>query len=331
VKILIGLMLILTASAVSGFAQVVERISIPFGRTNEDLELSLLHKASATEAESHTVLFVHGATFPSSMAVGYRFGGRSWMDELSEAGWDVWALDFLGYGRSSRYAEMQQAANANPPLGRAPVAAEQIRTAVEFILKERRVAKVSIVAHSWGTIAAGLYASRSPQTIDRLVLFGPVAQRLGERVVKETIPAWWCLSERDQIDRFTRYVPKGESQVFEPSAMKVWARAYMKTDNQSEKRESRCVRVPSGPNADIEDAWHGHLGYDPHEIRVPTLIIRGEWDVVTKNEDAAWLFQRMDSAPIKRSMVLSKGTHVMHLESGRLQLYSEVRNFLAGE
>ena len=40
------------------------------------------------------VLYVHGATFPSALSVGYRFGGRSWADDLHAAGFDVWAFDF---------------------------------------------------------------------------------------------------------------------------------------------------------------------------------------------------------------------------------------------
>jgi len=33
-----------------------------------------------------------------------------------------------------------------------------------------------LVAHSWGTIAAGLFASRCPDLIDRLVFFGPLTR-----------------------------------------------------------------------------------------------------------------------------------------------------------
>jgi pimeloyl-ACP methyl ester carboxylesterase len=312
--------------ALDAVAQDIERLSIPFGK-NDEFALSLLHKPSDRKV-ARAVLFVHGATFPSSMAVGYKFEGRSWMDDLSEAGWDVWALDFMGYGGSSRYPEMSLPANANPPLGRATIAAEQVHSAVEFILNRRGLGKLSIVAHSWGTIVAGVYATRYPQTLDRLVLFGPVAQRTGSADAIDQQPAWWCVSEKDQTDRFSGYVPHGEAQVFEVSAMKRWAADYLQTDTQSGTRSARCVRVPNGPGADIEEAWHGHLAYDPHLILAPTLIVRGEWDVVTKNADAEWLFRRLDSAPVKRDVVISKGTHVMHLESSRLQLYSEVKNFL---
>src|SRR5689334_14719484 len=49
------------------------------------------------------VLYVHGATFPSNLSVGYAIDGRSWAGEMAAAGLDVWSIDFVGYGSSSRY------------------------------------------------------------------------------------------------------------------------------------------------------------------------------------------------------------------------------------
>ena len=46
------------------------------------------------------VLYVHGATFPAALSVGYRFAdGISWEDSLQAAGFDVWSFDFAGFGR----------------------------------------------------------------------------------------------------------------------------------------------------------------------------------------------------------------------------------------
>src|SRR4051812_2311638 len=63
------------------------------------------------------VLYVHGMSFPSALSIAHRFDGRSWRDELCDAGFEVWGLDFYGFGFSDRYAEMSQPAELNPPLG----------------------------------------------------------------------------------------------------------------------------------------------------------------------------------------------------------------------
>src|ERR1700759_1127213 len=77
----------------------------------------------AIESRQRSVLYVHGATFPSALSIAHRFDGRSWRDALCDAGFDVWAFDFQGFGHSDRYAEMDMEPNANLPLCNAADAA----------------------------------------------------------------------------------------------------------------------------------------------------------------------------------------------------------------
>jgi pimeloyl-ACP methyl ester carboxylesterase len=121
------------------------------------------------------VLYVHGGTFPSALSIAHRFDGDSWRDALCAAGFDVWAFDCYGFGASDRYPEMNEPATKNPSLCRAPEAAEQTAAAVRFILDQQAVPRLSIIAHSWGSIPAGRFAGEHPALVDRLVLFGPVA------------------------------------------------------------------------------------------------------------------------------------------------------------
>ena len=304
---------------------------ISYGQPALKLFLRHLPPKDNREAKpSRVVLFIHGATFPSGLAAAFRFDGRSWMDDLSESGFDVWALDFLGYGGSDRYPEMSAGADDNPPLGRAPETAKQIAGAVAFITQKQKVAKVSLIAHSWGTMPAALFATQQPERIDRLVLFGPIAMRSGTENGAEKRPAWWVYTPEDQWKRFDGYLPKGETPVFEKRHFDIWGPAYLASDSTSVSRTPPSVKIPYGPIADIDEAWNGKLAYDPAKIRVPTLIVRGEWDSVTTNEDAHRLYQAMRMSPLKRDVVISRGTHVMHLEESRFQLYREAQTFLEG-
>ena len=52
--------------------------------------------------------------------------------------------------------------------------------------------------------------------------------------------------------------------------------------------------------------------------------------VPRQDADARWLFIRLRNAPVRRDVVISRGTHVMHLEESRFQLYREVQTFLEG-
>lgn len=304
-------------------------IRIPSGIA--DLAVALHHLApTAAGPGSHRppVLFVHGATFPTALAAGYRFDGVSWMDELAADGFDVWGLDFLGYGRSDRYPDMAAPASDHPPLGRADVASRQIAAAVAHILAASHAREVSIVAHSWGTLAAGHYAVDHPAQLDRLVLFGPVAARQDPEPTDAEL-AWTLVTEADQHRRFSGYVPAGEPPAMAPRHFASWGPAYLASDPSAATRTPPSVRVPAGPVADIGDAWSGRLPYDPAKITAPTLIVRGAWDSVTRDADAAWLFDALRAARLRRDVKIDRATHVMHLERTRRQLYREVSSFLA--
>src|SRR5690242_15645710 len=82
------------------------------------------------------ILYIHGATFPSALSIAHRFDGKSWRDALNEAGFDVWGLDFYGFGHSDRYREMDRPPGESEPLCDAKDAAEQVAAAARFILAE---------------------------------------------------------------------------------------------------------------------------------------------------------------------------------------------------
>jgi branched-chain amino acid transport system substrate-binding protein len=309
-----------------------EHFLVPFGTSGLRLFLRHLPSTRAATEVTKSVLFVHGASFPSGLAAAFSFGGHSWMEDLSQAGLDSWALDFMGYGGSDRYPEMSDPAATGAPLLHTEEASRQIEVAMQFIRDRQHMEKISIIAHSWGTLPTGLFATRHPDLLDRLVLFGPVVLRHEQPdkdSANEATPAWNVTVEA-QRKRFYGYVPRGEAPVLAASDMALWGPAYLASDPNSAKRTLPSVRVPYGPLADLDLAWTGHFPYDPARIRVPVLIVRGEWDDVTTNKDAHWLYERLRNAPIKRDVIISRGTHVMHLEASRSQLYREVQTFVEG-
>src|SRR5580658_2133197 len=113
-----------------------QHFRIPGPRRGLSLFLTLLPAAKTAFKPRRVVLYLHGATFPSALSIAHRFAGRSWRDELNDAGFDVWGLDFYGFGHSDRYPEMNAPALENPPLCVAADAAEQVARS-----EERRVGK----------------------------------------------------------------------------------------------------------------------------------------------------------------------------------------------
>ena len=272
-------------------------------------------------------LYVHGATFPSALSLFFRFDGHSWADALNVAGFDAWGFDFAGYGKSERYPAMQQPAEATPPLGRADAAERQLASVLQMVRRltdERQ--PVHLIAHSWGTLVALRCAATFADALASVTLFGPPVQRDGT-AEPASLPAWRTLTIWEQYRRFIADVPRGEPNVLLDRHIDAWARAYLATDAASASREPPAVQVPTGPMADIAALWAGEPLVDASRVRAPTLLVRGEWDSVCDDRDAARLLRSMSGAPT-RDRVLAKGTHLMHLETGRIELHHAVNDFL---
>jgi pimeloyl-ACP methyl ester carboxylesterase len=306
-----------------------EMFRIPSGHGDLQVFLRYMAPERAAKAEN-VVLYVHGGTFPSALSIAHRLDGRSWRDDLCDAGFHVWGLDFHGFGSASDpYPEMSQPADGRTPLGRTAEASVQLESAVRFILARHGTPNLSLVAHSWGCLVAGHFAARCPDLVQRMVLFGPIARRdpVGERT---RLPAWRAISLQDQWDRFTADVPAGEAPVMSRRHFDTWGEAYLDCDPASRERTPPSVKVPGGAFQDIYDAWAGEFPYDPALITAPVAIIRGEWDSLCADSDAKWLFDSFRNAPVRRDVKISRATHLMHLEAGRFALYRETEAFLSG-
>ena len=309
-----------------------EHFRIPGPHDGMSLFLRFLPAFNRGTAPQRSVLYVHGATFPSALSIAHRFDGRSWRDELNDAGFDVWGLDFYGFGHSDRYHEMNEPADSASPLCGAHDAAKQLEAAVRFIVAHQGIQRLSLISHSWGSMPASLVASIHAAMIDRLVLFGPIAKRGPRRYeTPPALPAWRLVTLEDQWNRFVEDVPAPEAPVLSKTHFEDWGERYLDSDPESRKRDPASVKTPLGPFNDILNAWHGRLAYDPGDVQCPVAIIRGEWDGLMLDDDARWLFDAFKRARTKRDIKISRGTHLMHLEAMRVALWRESINFLQGD
>jgi len=269
------------------------------------------------------VLYVHGATFPSALSAAYRFNGGSWMDDWNARGFDAWAFDFAGYGGSDRYDDAAQS-DAIP--GRAPEAATQIARVAAYILSTTGHSSLAIVAHSWGTIPAALFAAQNQHAVNTLCLFGPVLRREG-KAQAAALEKYRLVTIEQQLARFIEDVPPDHPPVLIEPQLEMWGPAYIASESGASLRLPAAVKIPNGPAADIGDAWSGDLPYDPRNLHCPVLCVRGEWDSVTSYDDAAWLLSQLRH-PASRDVKISEGTHLMHLEHSREDLFAAVGAFL---
>jgi pimeloyl-ACP methyl ester carboxylesterase len=157
-------------------------------------------RADAGSGNRGVVLFVHGAGTPSEVAFDVPYGDYSWMAHLAQAGFDVFATDMIGYGRSTRPAAMKDpcnlpkaqqamlvpgrmqqtcAATFPTPMSTMDADWELIDAVVDHLRSLRGVGSVALVGWSQGGPRAAGYAAGHPDKVSRLVVLAPAYNRDG--------------------------------------------------------------------------------------------------------------------------------------------------------
>lgn len=256
-----------------------------------------------------TVVFVHGSSVQSQPAFDLQIPGRSdvsVMDSFARRGFDTWCFDCEGYGRSDK----KRPINADIAEGARDVAA-----AVEEIVRITGRSQVLLYGSSSGALRAGLYAQQRPDrvkrlTLDALVWTGEGSPTLAERRKRV---AQFRASNRRPIDRafvrsiFTRDHP-GTSDL---TVVEAFADQVLALDDS----------MPTGTYLDMS----ANLPViDPRQIRVPTLVMRGQWDGIASLEDVNRFFLALPN-PDKQLIVMPGVAHT----SLRSKNYKLVHHFLA--
>lgn len=87
-------------------------------------------------------------------------GDYSLMDKFAEYGFDVWTMDFEGYGRSS-----VGSGNSDIATG-----AENLQFAAEVMQRETGQSRFHLMGESSGALRSGSFAVAHPERVERLIL-----------------------------------------------------------------------------------------------------------------------------------------------------------------
>lgn len=301
---------------------------------------TVLRGAALTD---RVAVFVHGAGTPGSVAFDVTYPDYSWMAFLAEAGFDTFAMDFTGYGRSTRPPAMndpcnlssEQQAGLIPVLLSAPCAAtyphqlttiasdwDDLGAVVDYVRRLRRVERVSLVAWSLGGPRAGGFAARHPEKVHKLVLLAPAFNRKAQDNPPATVPAAGVPMNKQSRDDF---VANWDRQVgcpgqYEPAVRDaVWS-DMLASDPVGATWGSGVRRAPG------TTVWGWTTGV-VGKMQVPTLAVAGAHDKQVAPERVREFFADLGSRQ-KVLVDLGCASHNAMWEKNHAQLFSASREWL---
>ncbi len=294
--------------------------------------------------DTNIVLFVHGATFPSTPDFDLDYKDYSWADWMVRQGYVVYMFDKRNYGFSTREPAMDEPPARNRPVTRSYLAIRDIGSVVDHIRQQQHVQKVSLIGWSWGATTAGYYTSLHSEKVEKLVLYAPLyafAQHtnLGAGTPLQDrrrpfdfnykLGAYRLSTYKANQDRWDGEIPvEDKTQYREPGVVEAYINAALATDPTSSTREPAALRAPNGVLEDSFMQATGRRVWNASSIYVPTLVIGGDFDTWSYLDDRAGLIRDLTNAPVKRNVVIKDATHFVLFEKNRFQFYQAVADFL---
>jgi pimeloyl-ACP methyl ester carboxylesterase len=294
--------------------------------------------------DDNIVVFIHGATGPSTCDFDLGFKDYSWADWMIDKGYVVYMFDKRNYGFSSREKAMDEPAANAKPLSRSYLAVRDIGSVVDHIRSKHRVGKVTLIGWSWGAMTAGYYTSLNSEKIKKLVMYAPayalpVHTNLGpgsglqnKRKPYEfnyALGAYRTASTAQNTARWDGEIPvQDKSQYRDPELPAAFWNECLATDPSSATRNPPALRAPNGVLEDTFMQATGRRMWNASSIYVPTFVIAGEYDTWSYPEDRELLLRDLTNAPAKRNALIKDATHFVLFEKQRQAFFGEILKFL---
>ena len=270
---------------VDHYVAVHSEVPVISGQTTEIYVREVVLAGAAlrsTPAADRVVLFVHGAGTPAEVAFDAAYQDYSWMAYLARAGFDVFAMDMTGYGRSTRPWPMNDlcnlaAATCPPsyPHQLTTIASDwnDINAVVDHLRALRHVDKISLIGWSQGGPRAAGYAAQHQDKVLKLVLLAPAYGRNASPNPPAQLPAngaaFNTQSHAEFMANWDRQV--GCPGQYDPKAADaVWAQ-MLESDPVGATWGTGVRRAPQ------ETIWGWNQAMAA-SLKIPTLLISGAQD-----------------------------------------------------
>ncbi len=269
-----------------------------------------LRERSADQRQRLPVILVHGSSNSALPTFDLTVPGHpdySLMDWLALRGWDVWAMDHEGYGRSTVTSGNSDIATS----------VEDLKAMGNVIAAETGTTAFNLYGLSSGSLRVAAFAQSAPDRAARIVLDAFVWTGEGSPTLekrKEGVAQFRASNRRAiDLDYLVGIFLRDGPGTTHPAVAEACALAQLKYDNS----------VPTGTYLDMTTKLPL---VDPAKISSPTFVVRGEHDSLATMGDLLAFFDRL-STNDKRFAVLPHLAHVATLGKNRHVLWNAIDEF----
>ncbi|KAJ2477607.1 hypothetical protein IWW47_006185, partial [Coemansia sp. RSA 2052] len=170
----------------------------------------------STSQQRRNLVMTHG------YFTGVGFFYRNYRDLGQVPGWDVYAIDWLGMGRSSRPAYKSRRSEGEDK--RISHAEEFFVESLEEWRKRMGIDKMVLCGHSFGGYMNSVYALKYPQHVEKLVLVSPIGVPEAPPDLEERMRHGYVPSANNADDKPVR--PSMQRAFLFRTAMSLWDRNY---------------------------------------------------------------------------------------------------------
>lgn len=260
------------------------------------------------------VLFlVHGSSNSTRTSYDLTVPGKgeySFMNIFARHGYDVWTMDHDGYGHSGSSGNNSDIASG----------VEDLKAAIPVVVQETGQPRMHVYGTSSGAIRAAAYAQAQPEHVGKLVLSaftykGSGSPEIARRNARAAELRANPRRKRDAAMIRSIFTRDGHASAYDPAVTEAIIAQEMKFGDT----------IPSGTYLDM--AVNLPL-VDPKKVRSPVLMIRGEHDGNSTNDDLLQFFRELPNGD-RQFVILPHTAHSIGYSNNRHLLHYAVKNFLA--
>ena len=262
-----------------------------------DVKLNLWRKRVGApkpgEAARPVVFLVHGSSNSSRSSYDLTVPGKgeySLMNVLAKDGYDVWTMDHDGYGRSGSSGNSSDIASS----------IEDLKAAAPVVAQETGQHKLHFYGTSSGGIRAAAYAQAQPDRVGRLMLCAFTYKGNGAAEIErrqKNIEKLRASPRRKRDASMIRsiFTRDGYPSSYDPAGAEAIIVEEAKFGNE----------VPSGTYVDMA----ANLPIvDPKKISSPVLMLRGEFDGNSTNDDLLDFYRQLPNGD-RQFVILPQTAH----------------------